>query len=155
MFASDTKADDLEESYSTSNWSLNIDETTFSDPLESVKGLLFSTIFSQRLAWFYNNVSKQWDIVYKVEPSSENSNFWIVTDCNEYYYAVNKNNLRSIPPNDQLSVKQVITTILHALSEKFAETTVTSILFAMVNSGRSPLCGVSQSVFLVAIFCVF
>ena len=103
---------------------INLENFEFGDPLESHKRLILQTIHSQRLAWYYNDWLKTWDVVYKIEPSEQNENFWIVTDSHQNYYAMHKNNLYPIAPSDEMSVKQVVTILLDALNQKFLETAV-------------------------------
>ena len=98
-----------------------VDEV-FDDVLECNKGLIFLNLFDSRLAWFYNEFDKKWDIVYKISRSSIDNKFWIVTDCHSKYYAIKNANLYSIPPSDKLRVKDVIKTILNSLNEKFIQT---------------------------------
>ena len=93
--------------------------------MEGNKELILESFRSQRLAWWYNEFTKQWDVVYKIEPLSQrNSKYWIVADCNENYFAIDESNLHTTPPSDKLTVHKVIRTVLNALDVKFAQTAV-------------------------------
>ena len=75
---------------------------------------------SKKLAWHYNQITKKWDIVYKMAMSNTNENSWIVKDCNEKQYVVDEENLYNTPPSDELSLTQTIELTMNALSQSMS-----------------------------------
>ena len=78
---------------------------------------IFKKFHSEQLAFYHNQTSKKWDIVYKIKQSQAKRNVWIVKDYNGKEYIANKKNLYSIPPSDKLSLTQVISLVMNVLSQ--------------------------------------
>ena len=72
---------------------------------------------SKSLCWYFDKLLKQWNIVYKIEESKENENFWIVQDCNGKRYAINNNHLYAKPPSDKIRLNEAIRTTVQVLSQ--------------------------------------
>ena len=95
------------------------------DTLVINKLLFFEKFTSPKLGWHYNKSTNKWDIVYKlIKPSKQNGQFWVVCDCNQKHFTVNKRDLHSKPPKNKLSVQQVIQLTMNKLVELFTQTNV-------------------------------
>ena len=85
---------------------------------------IYQTFTSKTLAWYYNRWNNEWDIVYKMEISEENSNFWIVKDYNGKNYVANKHDLHDTPPSSKLTITQVFSLLKDRLAKLFENTVV-------------------------------
>ena len=86
---------------------------------KSEDNTLFEAFCSQELCWYYNKINEKWDIVYKHKKMDNNTspNCWMVKDCNGKDYVLNNDDLYNIPPNDKISLKQMIQLTMKILSQ--------------------------------------
>ena len=76
-------------------------------------------LYSKTLYWYYNRLSKRWDIVHKTALSNtnNNANVCVVRDCNGKRFVANKVDLYDRPPTDELSLTQVIELTMKVFSQ--------------------------------------
>ena len=108
--------------------------TIKTDHMQPNRLSIFEKFVSPKLAWYYNKHTNTWSVVYKIKQSRENPTFWVVCDCNQKCFAANSCDLHLSPPNDMLSIEEVIALTMKSLHASLAQNNVCMLYVTYSNS---------------------